>query len=74
MLHDPVLAGMITDDRQRAARREGVAEGREHRVEPFEFSVDGNPERLEEPGELPGAARAETADCPDEIVVTTNGR
>ena len=45
---------MITDHREAPARREGVAERGKGARETAQFVIDGDPDRLEEPGEIAG--------------------
>lgn len=53
LLGHAILARMITDHRQNPAGPQGIAKGRQRRGQPFQFLVDGNPDRLEEAGEIP---------------------
>ena len=55
-LHQPILARMITDHGKRSAGPERVTEGGQGAGESAEFVVDGDPDGLEDPGEIAGAA------------------
>src|SRR5690348_14265314 len=52
VLHQAVLARMVGDDGQRAARPQCVTEGRKRVLESTELVVDRDAHRLEQPGEL----------------------
>lgn len=66
MFHNPVLPGVIGDDRKAAMGSEGVPQDREGAFEPIELVVDRNPDRLKEPREIRGATPG-TEHCPDGI-------
>src|SRR3990172_12908393 len=69
-LHQPILARMITDHRQRPAIHQCVAEDRQCPRQTREFVVDGDADRLKEPGEVtrPAAAAEDGPDGVDQVI------
>ena len=70
MLDDSVFARVIGDDDERAARSQAVTKGGKRSLQARELVVHGDAKRLEQAGELRGAAARtqHSADGANEVV------